>query len=443
MIRPTSTLSERLQFGHTLRRRLKRSAQAHWDGNKRSHDPIDIILEFNRERIPELVPIKMARMAASPFCYFRGNVPVMAADMALLATTGIVVQICGDAHVRNLGAYAAPDGRLVFDINDFDETIRGPWEWDLRRLATSLILAGREAGESDRSARDAVLLCAAVYRRKILEFSSMTCLEVHKYRIHRQFAGQPGKSVLERAERATPAHTLEKLTLRRGRSRIFKDAKPVLVHPQKSIARQVLASIKSYRETLPEASRQVLSFYRPMDVIFKIVGTGSVATHDYVVLWLAGDDARDPLFLQFKEAALSAYARYLRSSDTNRHQGQRIVEGQKMMQVQSDFLLGWTSIGGRDYMVRQLSDHKASIENQDLRGAGLIDYAMTCGEVLAKGHARSGDPAVLAGYLGRGERWDQALEAFAWRYAEQTTMDYESFKRAIRSGRIKAGKPYL
>lgn len=442
MIRPTSTLSERLQFGQNLRRKLKRSDHAKWEESKRKYDPIDIIVEVNRERIPQLVPIKMARMAASPFGYFRGNVPVMAADLALLPTTGISVQICGDAHVRNLGAYAAPDGRLVFDINDFDETIRGPWEWDLKRLATSLVLVGREAGESDRSARDAVEVCAATYRRKMAEFSALSCLEVHKYRIRRQFSGKPGKSVLQRAERATPAHNLQKLTVVRGKSRIFKEEKPCLSHPPNSVARQVLASLDSYRETLPESSRLALSFYRPVDVAFKVVGTGSVATHDYVVLNLAGDDARDPLFLQVKEAVPSAYARYLRPSEIS-HQGQRVVEGQRMMQVQSDFLLGWTSIKGRDYLVRQLSDHKAAIADQDLKGSGLIDYATTCGEVLAKGHARSGDPAVLAGYLGAGERCDQALRRFAWRYAEQTTKDYEAFKKAIRSGRIQAGKAYL
>lgn len=443
MIPPTRTVQERLKFGQNLRKKLKRSDQAHWDEKARKRSPIEIILDVNQHRIPELVPIKMARMAISPFGFFRGNVPVMAADLAMLPATGIPVQICGDAHVRNLGAYAGPDGRLIFDINDFDETIRAPWEWDLKRLAISLVLAGREARNSDRQCREAVVACAEIYRAKMIEFSRMSCLAVHKYRIHRLFAGRTGSSVLQRAERSTPEHILAKFTVRRGSSRVFKEIKPVLTHPPKAKARQVLQSLKLYRETLPESSQQALAFYRPVDVAFKIVGTGSVATHDYAVLHLAGDDARDPLFLQVKEAVQSAYAPYVKPPETAMHQGQRVVQGQRMMQVQSDIMLGWTSLDGAEYLVRQLSDHKASIEDEDLKGVGLIEYATTCGEVLAKGHARSGDPAVLAGYLGTSDRWDKALTKFAVTYADQTTKDYEQFKKAIRSGTIKAGRAYL
>ena len=443
MIAPDRSLQERLQFGQNLRKKLKRTDQSKWNENKRKDDPIEIILDVNRHRIPELVPVKMARMAVCPFSFFRGSVPVMAADLATLPATGIPVQICGDAHVRNLGAYAGPDGRLIFDINDFDETIRGPWEWDLKRLAASLVLAGREAGNSEHQCRDAVMTCAQIYRSKIAVFSRMTCLEVHKYRIHRQFVGGVGVSVLQRAERATPQHTLAKLTVRHGAKRVFREVKPVLTHPAKSRARQVLASIKPYRETLPGCSQAALDFYRPVDVAFKIVGTGSVATHDYVVLHLAGESARDPLFLQIKQALQSAYAQYVKSPETAMHQGQRVVHGQRMLQVQSDIMLGWTSIAGADYMVRQLSDHKASISDEDLKGAGLTEYAITCGEVLAKGHARSGDPAVLAGYLGDSDRWDKALAKFAFAYADQTTTDYEKFTTAIRGGKIKAGRPCL
>ena len=443
MIAPDSSLRERLQFGQQLRKKLKRSDQSNWNAKKRKHDPIEIILAVNRQRIPELVPVKMARMAVCPFSFFRGSVAVMAADLATLPRTGIPVQICGDAHVRNLGAYAGPDGRLIFDINDFDETIRAPWEWDIKRLAASLVLAGREAGNSDHQCRDAVMICAAMYRTRMAEFSRMTCLDVHKYRIHRQFLGRTGVSVLQRAERATPEHTLAKLTVRRGAKRVFREVKPVLTHPAKSKARKVLASIKEYRETLPGCSQLALDFYRPVDVTFKIVGTGSVATQDYVILYLAGEGDRDPLFLQIKEALQSAYAPYVKSPETAMHQGQRVVHGQRMLQVQSDIMLGWTSIAGTDFMVRQLSDHKASIFDEDLVGDGLTEYAITCGEVLAKGHARSGDPAVLAGYLGGNDHFDKALEKFAFAYADQTTRDYEEFTAAIRSGKIKAGRPCL
>jgi uncharacterized protein (DUF2252 family) len=443
VIAPDRSLQDRLQFGQNLRKKYKRSDQSKWDEAKREHNPIDIILEVNRHRVPELVPIKMARMAVSPFAYFRGTVAVMAADLASLPVTGIPVQICGDAHVRNLGAYAGPDGRLVFDLNDFDETIRAPWEWDIKRLGASLVLAGREAGNSERQCSNAVMACANVYRTKMATFSRMTCLEVHRYRIHRQFARGPGVSVLLRAERTTPEHILSKFTVNRGGKRVFKEMKPVLTHPPKSKARQVVQALKTYRETLPGFSQQALDFYRPVDVAFKIVGTGSVATHDYVVLHLSGEGARDPLFLQVKEAVQSAYAPYVKSPETAMHQGQRVVHGQRMLQLQSDIMLGWTSIGSADYMVRQLSDHKASISNEDLKGPGLTDYATTCGEVLAKGHARSGDPAVLAGYLGTNDRWDKALTKFSFAYADQATNDYDSFKKAIRSGKVKAGRACL
>jgi uncharacterized protein (DUF2252 family) len=361
-----------------------------------------------------------------------------------MQSTRIMAQICGDAHVRNLGAYAAPDGRLVFDLNDFDETIRAPWEWDLKRLAASLVLAGREARNSDRQCREAVLVCGRTYRGKMQEFSRMSCLDVAKYRIHRQFTGGPGSSVLQRAERATPAHSLIKLTMARGRSRVFKEKKPVLTRVPKPKAREVLLALQNYRETLSASSRHLLNFYRPADVAFKIVGTGSVGTHDYVILHFAGDGISDPMFLQLKEAVPSAYALYVdESPETAMHQGERVVHGQRLMQFQSDILLGWTSLAQRDYLVRQLSDHKGAIRDQDLEGSRLTEYAITCGEVLARGHARSGDPAVIAGYLGNNDRWDKALAKFAVSYADQCTKDYEAFKKAIQHGTIQASRTYL
>lgn len=443
MISPDRSLKERLEFGAERRQKIKRSHHAKWNAKSRKHDPIEIICAVNRERIPALVPIKMARMALSPFAFFRGTVPVMAADLATIPPTGILAQICGDAHVRNLGAYAAPDGRLVFDLNDFDETIRAPWEWDLKRLAASLVLAGRESGDPDHQCQAGVLECVRMYRDKMHAFANMPCLEVAKYRIHRQFTGRPGSSVLERAQRDSPERLLEKMTVQRGKTRVFKTVKPILTPVSKKVATQVLGGVERYSETLPPSSLHLLKFYRPVDVAFKIVGTGSVATHDYVVLHFAGDGFADPMFLQVKEAVQSAYAPYVKSSQTTMHQGERVVHGQRMMQFMSDILLGWTTVAGRQYLVRQLSDHKGSIANEDLKGQGLIEYATTCGEVLARGHARSGDPAVIAGYLGTNDRWDKALEKFAVAYADQTTKDYEQFKKAIRSGKVRATEPYL
>lgn len=437
------SLKERLQFGEKQRHKFKRSDQAKWSAKKRKRDPIEIICAVNCDRIPALVPIKMARMALSPFAFYRGSVPVMAADLAATPSTGILAQICGDAHVRNLGAYAAPDGRLVFDLNDFDETIRAPWEWDLKRLAASLVLAGREAEDADRQCEDSVLACARIYRGKMHQFARMRCIDVAKYRIHRQFTGKPGASLLERAERATPEHTLQKLTVQRGKSRVFKNEKPVLVPVKKPLSRELLRGAERYRSTLSPSSLHLLSFYRPVDVAFKIVGIGSVATHDYVVLHFAGDGLLDPMFLQIKEVVQSAYAPYVNSPEADMQQGERVVRGQRLMQFMSDVLLGWTTVADRQYMVRQLSDHKGSISDQDLCGPSLIDYATTCGEVLARSHARSGDPAVIAGYLGTNDRWDRALVKFAVAYADQTAEDYEKFKKAIRNGKIPASKPYV
>jgi uncharacterized protein (DUF2252 family) len=223
---------------------------------------------------------------------------------------------------------------------------------------------------------------------------------------------------------------------------MFREMKPVLAHPSKSKAREVLKALKSYQETLSPAGVHLLSFYRAVDVAFKIVGAGSVGLHDYVVLHFAGDGVADPLFLQVKEAVVSAYAPYVKYGETGMHQGERVVHGQRMLQAQPDVLLGWTSMGKGDYLVRQLNDHKGSIEDADLRGAGLTEYATTCGEVLARGHARSGDPAVLAGYLGPNDRFDKALGKFAVSYADQTARDYEGLKKAVRSGKIQAGRAY-
>lgn len=427
-------------FGLSCRRRLKRSSQSQWDAGRRSYDAVELLIAANKDRIPELLPIKMGRMASSPFGFFRGSVPLMAADLATLPVTKIAAQICGDAHVRNMGAFAAPDGRLIFDINDFDETVWGPWEWDTKRMATSLILAGREAGNSDGLCRNSVQVLMGSYRTAMLQFAKMPALELARFRVHRQLTGDPVRSVLHKAERATPLQNLEKLTIaRRDGSRTFKNIRPFLLRVEKPLATNVLRALESYRETLAPDRRHILSFYRPADIAFKVVGTGSVATRDYVVL-LFGNGPADPLFLQVKEEPPSAYQPFLPRTNSVHNQGQRVVGGQRRMQTQSDVLLGWTRFGGQDYLVRQLSDHKASIDNEDLRGKGLLSYAHTSGEILAKGHARSGDPCALAGYIGSGTKLDKAIEKFAIAYADQVTLDYEKFRDAIRSGRIKAAR---
>jgi uncharacterized protein (DUF2252 family) len=382
-------------------------------------------------------------MAASPFGYFRGAVPVMAADLSVLPNTGILTQLCGDAHVRNLGAFAAPDGRLVFDINDFDEAIRGPFEWDLKRMAASLILAGRESGHKDASARNAVLQCITHYATLMRDFSHMPSLEVARFQVHRIGSVQPIHDALLKAERATPLHTLEQLTEPAGDEpnspRRFKEQKPTLTRVTGRRAAEVLASLGPYRGMLEIQRQHLLSLYRPIDVAFKVVGTGSVGLRDYCV-YFEGNGPSDPLFLQIKEEPASGYAPYLPDAHPAHDNGQRVVEGQRSMQVQSDPFLGWTHFGGRDYLVRQLNDHKGSIELTDLAGSGLEAFAQVCGELLARGHARAGDPIAIAGYLGTGSSFAEALAEFGSCYADQTEKDWRDLRKKIKSPAARSGR---
>jgi uncharacterized protein (DUF2252 family) len=431
---PTS--QERRALGRARRKQVRRQDHARWDPSLRTHDPVALVAESMRGRVPHLVTLKYERMLASPFGFFRGAVPVMAADLALLPHTGIVNQICGDAHVRNLGAFAAPDGRLLFDINDFDETIRGPFEWDLKRLATSLVLAAREtcaAKEKVRDARHAVASFIARYRKLIGMLSRMPVIEVARYQVHRLQRISPVSKALLKAERSTPLHTLDTLTVETKKGRKFKEEPPLLRRLTPQQARMVLASIKIYRESLQPERQHFLSQYRPLDVAFKVVGTGSVGLRDYLI-YLEGNGPRDPLFLQVKEEPGSAYGPYLAGAadvrgDGPENHGRRVVEGQRKMQFQSDPFLGWTAIANRDYLVRQLNDHKGSIEIEDLEGQGLIDYAEMCGELLARGHARAGDACLIAGYLGNGEKFGAALGKFAMAYADQTEKDWAELKK--------------
>ena len=426
---------ERFAKGKEHRKQLRRADQGEWKPGKRRADPVEMVLASARGRLRDLIPLKMARMSASPFGFFRGAAPLMAADLASLPNCGLEAQICGDAHVRNLGAFAAPDGHLVFDINDFDETIHGPFEWDLKRLATSLVLAGQESGHGKNVCKEAVQLFIRSYCNAMARLSELPVIELAKLQLHVKIGTV--QAVLRKAERAIPLHSLEKLAVRSGGKYRFKDDPPLLSSVQAQVARQVIAALAPYRETLSPERQDFLSRYQPVDVAFKVVGTGSVGTRDYVVLCF-GNGERDPLFLQIKEEPMSCYSRHLSGARTFTNQGRRVVEGQRRMQAQSDPFLGWTSMGNRDYLVRQLSDHKASIDDTLLEGAGLAEYARVCGEVLAKGHARSGDPVQLAGYCGSGNRLDVAIAEFAERYAEQTHRDYDALRKAIKAGKIKA-----
>jgi uncharacterized protein (DUF2252 family) len=427
---------ERRAFGQSRRKQVRRQEQNRWSSADRQTDPMDALAVSAVGRVPALLAIKWQRMAASPFGFFRGAVPVMAADLATLPHTGIFTQLCGDAHVRNLGAYAAPDGRLVFDINDFDETIRGPFEWDVKRLATSIILAGRESESKNAACGAAAALFLTSYRRSMRAFARMTVMEVAHFQVHRLQRVAPVSLVLRKAEQATPvfnaAHLLtEPKAPTSGKNalaphRVFVEHRPLQYRISGAKAQMILDSLTMYRETLLPERQHFFNLYRPLDVAFRVVGTGSVGLRDYIV-YLEGNGSDDPLFLQIKEEPFSAYAPYLGEMGGPQHQGRRVVQGQRAMQFLSDILLGWTTIHNRQYLVRQLNDHKASIAVEDLRGEGLMQYAEICGELLARGHARSGDPVALNGYIGNSDRFVEAIADFAVDYADQTVADYKTF----------------
>ena len=458
-------------MGARRRKDLPRRKHATWDPSLRQHDPLALLAASMGSRVPELVTLKYQMMRLSPFSFFRGAVPVMAADLAVQPHTGILNQICGDAHVRNLGAYMASDGRMVFDINDFDETIRAPFEWDLKRLATSLVLAGRESGSGESACRNAVTEFTSAYARLMRCLSEATVLEVARYQVHRLGRVATISEVLMKAQRATPLRSLDALTrpavegdvLLEGVSfkeglRVFselpgpvKDGPPMLRRATVDEALAVLASLAEYRKTLLPERRHFLDQYRVLDVGFKIVGTGSVGLRDYVV-YLEGNGAKDPLFLQVKQEARSGWADYVgheaAGGEASPHEGRRVAEGQRAMQFQSDPFLGWTEVRdaqspetGRPYLVRQLNDHKASLAVEDLKGTGLVEYGRICGELLARGHARSGDAVVLSGYLGRGRILGAALASFANRYADQTEQDWKLLCDSPLGGHAKAAKP--
>jgi uncharacterized protein (DUF2252 family) len=435
---PWATPEERRNLGQARRKQIGRQQHAELNIKARQLPAMTLLERVERGRIPELLKLKHHLMAQSPFVFFRGAAPVMAADLSVLPNTGIISQLCGDAHVRNLGAFAAPDGRLVFDINDFDETIRGPFEWDLKRMSASIVLAGRESGHKDLVVRQAVEAFITRYIAKMNEFSNLPILEVGRYQVHRLGTVEPVHEALLKAERATPLHTLGQLTepsnRKPGAPLRLKESRPMLTRISGARADKVIGALGPYRENLEPQRQHLLSLYRPIAVGFKVVGTGSIGLRDYCI-YFEGNGAMDPLFLQMKEEVPSCYMPYLHDARPPHQNGQRAVEGQRAMQVQSDPFLGWTHMEGRDYLVRQLNDHKGSIELEDMAGTGLGAFAEICGELLARGHARSGDPQMIAGYLGTGGGFAAAMAEFGSLYADQTEKDWQALRR---SGKVKA-----
>jgi uncharacterized protein (DUF2252 family) len=383
-------------------------------------------------RVPALAAVKYERMAASPFGFFRGAASIMAADLALTPNTSVTTQICGDAHVQNLGAYAGPDGRLIFDINDFDETARAPFEWDLKRMTTSILLAGRQAQFKNAGCLFAANLFLTTYCHLIRTFSRMPVLEVARYQVHRLTDVTSVDRALRKAKRQTPGLTVESLTEPTKSGRRFQSHPPLLRRVAGQERAAVLASLTPYLASLLPERRHFFAQYRPIDVAFKVVGVGSVGLRDFCV-YMEGNGPGDPLFLQVKEEAASCYAPYLPPNPAqSTHQGQRVVEGQRAMQLQSDPLLGWTTCDGRDYLVRQLNDHKATVDATRLNPEGLAQYAMVCGEMLARGHARSGQATDVASTFGKPKQFKKAILTYALAYADQTEKDWKAMLKSAR-----------
>jgi len=417
--------------GLALRSHLGRSALA--ARPRRNFDALQVLLQAAKKHIAGLLPVKFKLMSESPFVFFRGSVQIMAADLGQSPHTKIEVQMCGDAHVKNFGFFATPGLEIAFDINDFDETMRGPWEWDVKRLATSIVLAGRTAGDGEACCKDAVRVFVREYCEWIRRFAEMPAIEVARHHILRSLRDPAIRSAFKKAERASPLTNLQKLARRMKRGYSFIYRRDSIWDVKGAESQAVERALAAYRGTLAPDRQFLFDRYQVADVGFKVVGTGSVGTRDYIVLLLgriSGD--RDPLFLQVKEELPSAYAEYYKDRTAPSHQGQRVVRGQRALQVFSDLLLGWCSIAGRHYLVRQLSDHKSSVAPEALKGGRLIEYSRICAELLAKGHARSGQPAVLAAYLGRPGKAEKALAQFALDYAGQVEGDYEAFRKALR-----------
>ena len=455
------TLAERAARGKAARAELPRRVHGEWEPAPDRPDPVEVLEQQSHTRVPELVPIRYGRMLVSPFTFYRGAAALMAADLAGGRHTGLTAQLCGDAHLSNFGAFAAPDRRLVFAINDFDETLPGPFEWDVKRLVASFAVAGRDRGfdAKDRARINAAVVRA--YRESMQSFAAMRNLDVWYTRIDieeltRDFAARASREQRKRMERNL-AKTRAKDSMKAfgkltevvdGQRRIVSDP-PLIVRiddlveagETRDVQEYIAALIRAYRRTLPGDRRRLMERFRFVDAARKVVGVGSVGTRAWIVL-LIGRDNDDPLFLQAKEAQASVLEPYLGKSGYSNH-GQRVVEGQRLTQAASDILLGWlTTIGldgvERDFYIRQLWDAKGSALIELMEPDVLEHYGRLCGWTLAKAHARSGDAVAIASYLGSGEVFDRALASFAEAYADQNERDYASLKHAVESGRVTA-----
>jgi uncharacterized protein (DUF2252 family) len=440
--------SDRRAQGKLLREAVPRTLHAGWKAQKDRRDPIDLLVESNQGRMHELVPIRFGRMMQSPFAFYRGSAAIMAADLATTAQSGLRVQACGDAHLLNFGGFATPERNIVFDINDLDETLPAPWEWDVKRLTASVVIAGQYLRLRETESARAAEATVRAYRHRMADYSSMRAIEVWYDTIGVDDAAEALDNrarvrMMQRVETAqeksSPEFVFPKLVEHRGTEPRFKDDPPLIFHPSAEQAPGVATAFREplalYRKSLPDHVRVLLDRYHLCDVANKVVGIGSVGTFCAIGLFIAEED--DPLFLQVKEARPSVLEPYAGMS-AYQHAGQRVVCGQRLMQSASDIFLGWaTGENGRDFYVRQLRDVKVSAIIEDWDDGLLREYGKLCGWALAKAHARSGDAAKIAGYMGASSVFDDAICEFAVEYADQSQRDYRAFIKAVREGRLR------
>ena len=445
-VRRMASRRERYRAGKALREKVPRSNHAAWSPPGNRPNPVDTLEESDRGRLPKLLPLKYGRMSLSPLAYLRGSDSVMALDLSGTPRTGLRVQLGGDAPLSNFGIFGTPERGVVFDLNDFDETLPGPWEWDIKRLVTSLVVAGRSNGFSSAENRSAVLHAARSYRQEMDRFGSMRYLDVwyshlDPESVAHQVARQGRREIdryARKAWRRKSFHAQPKMVHRIGRGYRIRDAPPLIVHySSEEAAETTHALFERYLGTLPEERRMLLERYQPVDVVQKVVGVGSVGTVCSVMLLVGDRDTDDPLFLQVKQALTSALEPYAGASQYSNH-AQRVVVGQHLIQEASDVFLGWSSLRSQDFYVRQLRDLKFAADPGTMDPRVLTGHGELCASALARAHARTGDPAGISGYLGTKDTFDQALAAFAGAYAAQTERDYAELKRAIKKGGIRA-----
>jgi uncharacterized protein (DUF2252 family) len=435
--------------GKALREKCSRESHADWKAPHGRPDPVEMVLKGEKGRLPELLPLRHGRMVRSAFTFYRGSALSMAADLASTPSTGIRVQCCGDAHLCNFGGFATPERRVIFSINDLDETLPAAWEWDVKRLAASFVVACRDIGLSDGSAKDVTETCVRTYRESMAEFSQAKTLELWYYALEPdELLGMGDRDIRKRGmkriekERAKSAgeELFPKLVEQKGNAPIIKDQPPTIFHlegqPPGEIQQVLKDAFTAYQDSLAPAYRSLLNRYEIKDVAVKVVGIGSVGTSCAVLLLMAAED--DPLFLQVKEARASVLEPYAGASEFP-NQGQRVVNGYRLMQPASDMFLGWTTgARGRHYYVRQLRDVKISIRVETFRHYEMDIYAKWCGRALALSHARSGSSVLLSGYMGKSDTFDRAIASFAFAYSDQNEKDHAALDRAVRKGKVKA-----